>query len=324
MSTAVESKDAFLSFLNESKGALVVAHFWADWAPQCQQMEAVLAELAKTYPAVRFAKVEAEAVPELSERFSITAVPTIVLFKLGKEVARVNGANAPEVTAKVGQFAALATVATPVVDDGKALEAKLTKLINAAPVMLFMKGTADEPECGFSRKMVALLREIDAEFSTFNILADDQVRQGLKTFSNWKTFPQLYIKGELIGGLDVAKELNESGELKAMLPQPLSQDELNAKLKALINQSKIMLFMKGTPEAPRCGFSRTMVGLLQEEGVEFGHYDILGDNEVRSGLKTYSNWPTFPQLYANGELIGGLDIAKELKEAGELASTLNE
>merc|ERR1712000_523455 len=128
--------------------------------------------------------------------------------------------------------------------------------------------------------------------------------------------------GELIGGLDIVKEMAESGELKEVLPKPKTQDELNKKLHDLTHRSKVILFMKGTPETPRCGFSRTMVSLLQEEKVDFDYYDILGDDEVRQGLKTYSNWPTFPQLYVKGELLGGLDIIKEMRESGELAEAL--
>jgi len=78
-------------------------------------------------------------------------------------------------------------------------------LITRAPVMLFMKGSPTQPKCGFSRKIVALLDESKAQYATFDILEDEDVRQGLKTFSNWPTFPQLYIKGELIGGLDIVQ-----------------------------------------------------------------------------------------------------------------------
>ena len=80
--------------------------------------------------------------------------------------------------------------------------------------------------------------------------------------------------------------------------------------------------MKGTPETPRCGFSRTAVELLQGAKITFSTFDILGDEEVRQGLKKYSNWPTYPQLYGDGKLVGGLDIMKELNEEGELADNL--
>ena len=84
-----------------------------------------------------------------------------------------------------------------------ALKARLSSLVQAAPVMLFMKGTPSAPQCGFSRQTVALLREHSVRYGFFNILADDEVRQGLKEFSEWPTFPQLYVGGEFVGGLDI-------------------------------------------------------------------------------------------------------------------------
>merc|ERR1711862_349804 len=100
---------------------------------------------------------------------------------------------------------------------GGDLNAKLKSLINFSPVMLFMKGSKVEPFCKFSKQAVALLNEIEAEYSTFDILQDEEVRSGLKEYSNWKTYPQLYIQGELIGGIDIMKEMKEDGSLKEAL-----------------------------------------------------------------------------------------------------------
>jgi Grx4 family monothiol glutaredoxin len=84
-------------------------------------------------------------------------------------------------------------------------------------VVLFMKGDRDEPRCGFSRKVVEALNDTGVEYSTFDILQDEEVRQGLKTFSNWPTYPQLYAGGELLGGCDIVLEMAAGGELKAAL-----------------------------------------------------------------------------------------------------------
>ena len=78
-----------------------------------------------------------------------------------------------------------------------------------------------------------------------------------------------------------------------------------------------MIFIKGVPGAPQCGFSNTLLQILDEQQVKYDYFNILTDEEVRSGLKVYSNWPTFPQVYVDGELIGGLDIIKEMVEMGE-------
>lgn len=99
-------------------------------------------------------------------------------------------------------------------------------------------------------------------------------------------------------------------------------ESLKQKIEATINKDRIMLFMKGSPAMPQCGFSAAVVGVLKEEGVQFGSYNILADNELREGLKAYSNWPTFPQLYVDGKLVGGCDIVRAMHAKGELAPVL--
>lgn len=313
------SQHQFEDFLSKAGRNLTVVHFQATWAHQCGQMNEVMAELAKEHTHATFVKLEAEAVPEVSEKHEITSVPTFLFFRGKEQVDRLDGANAPELTKKVKRLAASGSPSggaeSPVVD----LNQRLKKLINAAPCMLFMKGSSQEPRCGFSRQIVAILSEHNIQFSSFDILSDEEVRHGLKTFSNWPTYPQLYVNGELVGGLDIVKELAESGELANTCPKAQS---LEHRLKTLINQSPVMLFMKGNKEAAKCGFSRQTLSILNNTGVAYDTFDILQDEEVRQGLKTFSNWPTYPQLYVKGELVGGLDIIKELEENGELVSTL--
>ena len=90
------------------------------------------------------------------------------------------------------------------------------------------------------------------------------------------------------------------------------------KIKQQIAQNDVVLFMKGLPQAPQCGFSAKSVQLLQACGAQFAAVDVLADNEIREGIKQYSNWPTIPQLYIKGEFIGGCDILTELYQKGEL------
>lgn len=89
-----------------------------------------------------------------------------------------------------------------------------------------------------------------------------------------------------------------------------------------IKNNKVVLFMKGTKEAPMCGFSGKVVAILNKLGVEFRDIDVLKDPELREALKSFSDWPTFPQLYINGELVGGCDIVAELYNNGELEKML--
>jgi monothiol glutaredoxin len=104
------------------------------------------------------------------------------------------------------------------------------------------------------------------------------------------------------------------GEVKAM--------DVVERIKREISSQPVVLFMKGTPDFPQCGFSARTVGILRSLGAEFKAVNIFEDPELREELKRYSNWPTYPQLYVNGELLGGCDIALEMYDSGELKKVL--
>lgn len=94
--------------------------------------------------------------------------------------------------------------------------------------------------------------------------------------------------------------------------------ELKTKIDNLVNQNKVMVFMKGSKLMPQCGFSNNVVQILNTLGVPYETVDVLADSDIRQGIKEYSNWPTIPQIYINGEFVGGSDIAIELYQSGEL------
>ena len=95
------------------------------------------------------------------------------------------------------------------------------------------------------------------------------------------------------------------------------------RIRGLIDEHDVVLFMKGTPVFPQCGFSATVVQMLSLLGVRFKGFDVLEDPEVRQGIKSFSDWPTIPQLYVKGEFVGGCDIVREMYETGELSEFLS-
>ncbi|CAD6889678.1 unnamed protein product [Tilletia controversa] len=121
------------------------------------------------------------------------------------------------------------------------------------------------------------------------------------------------------GSADEDADDDEEEEGEAETPE-----QIEARCQKLMVQAPIMLFMKGNPETPRCGFSQKTINLLRKEEVEFGYYDILKDDNVRQGLKKLNNWPTFPQIIIKGELIGGLDILKEHIDNGEFKDMIKD
>jgi Grx4 family monothiol glutaredoxin len=118
----------------------------------------------------------------------------------------------------------------------------------------------------------------------------------------------------------------ENGDFELKLKQQKSNEkEKDAKkyLESLINQAPLMLFIKGSPEAPKCGFTKELILLLSNANItDYKTFDILQDENVRQRLKEYSSWQTYPQIYVNGQFIGGLDIMKQMNEDGTLVQTL--
>lgn len=101
----------------------------------------------------------------------------------------------------------------------KEIHTKIDNLIKEHPVILFMKGSRDFPQCGFSGQVVQILDHLGVNYDTINVLEDEEIRQGIKAFSNWPTIPQLYVNGEFIGGCDIIREMYADGELQSLLKQ---------------------------------------------------------------------------------------------------------
>ncbi|KAF9116320.1 Glutaredoxin 3 [Mortierella sp. GBA39] len=333
--TVIGTDDDFSAVYQPTTSTVYAMNFWAAWAPPCVQMNDVFEELASKNSNIKFIKIEAEKFPDISEEYEIAAVPSFVFVKEGKVVDRVEGANPPELSKTVAKYskspassatngttaAASPSVAAAPTMSAEEMNARLKELTSSSSVMVFIKGTPTAPRCQFSRQLLEILTSQNIRFSSFNILADDEVRQAMKAFSDWPTFPQVYVKGEFVGGLDVVKELVATGEFQALVP---AEKDLKTRMDELIQKAPVMIFIKGSPETPRCGFSKKLVALLADQGVTYDSFDILEDDDIRQGLKTHVDWPTFPMVFFKGELLGGLDIVSEMVENGEFAQVVAE
>ncbi|KAI0064918.1 glutaredoxin [Artomyces pyxidatus] len=226
----VTSPEHFQALLSEDLKRVSLLSFWAPWAGPCIQMNEVVLELAKKYPHLLILQIEADSQPDISESFDVEAVPSFVVLRGHTLLERISGADAAALTQAISAHARSPSSVNPLsfTDQLPAApkggfieeedpEKRIRKLMVQSKVMLFMKGEPNAPRCGFSRRMVALLRENNVEFSTFDILEDESVRSGLKVINDWPTFPQLIINGEFVGGLDVVTEMAQSGELAEVL-----------------------------------------------------------------------------------------------------------
>lgn len=237
----VTSPTEFQELLSADLNRVSVINFWAPWAEPCKQMNEVVKELSKKYQQTLFLQVEAEEQADIAESFDIEAVPTFIILRGHLLLDRVAGADAAALTKSVEKHTAgpsynpqsrtdkapapAPTTVPSSLQDGDSkkpeteaqLNERLRGLMNQSKVVVFIKGSPQEPRCGFSRKIVGLLKDKGVEYKHFDILTDESVRQGLKKLNDWPTFPQLIINGELVGGLDIVQEMVENGELEQAL-----------------------------------------------------------------------------------------------------------
>ncbi|KAL1577299.1 Grx4 family monothiol glutaredoxin [Candida albicans P57072] len=239
----IESEQQFTELTKADPSKLIALYFHTPWAGPCKTMNQVfktLADSKESDNSIIFLSINADELPEISEIFEVSAVPYFILIRNQTILKELSGADPKEFIQALNQFSNntnstttsnndnvqasinsttantnsnnTTTNAPEVEESEEALNERLNKLTKAAPIMLFMKGSPSSAQCGFSRQLVAILREHQVRFGFFDILKDDSVRQGLKKFSDWPTFPQLYINGEFQGGLDIIKESIEDDE----------------------------------------------------------------------------------------------------------------
>jgi Grx4 family monothiol glutaredoxin len=249
--------------------AVAVIYFHAPWAAPCKQMSTILSTLASTYPSTEppstvFLSLDAEELPDISEKYDVTAVPYIVLERGGQVLETVSGADASKVRDAVERHA------------GKGEGSKSNGVVGLPPAQTVTKPTQQsEPNGGVTKDL--------SSYAPSSLDAQTAPDYSGPNAPNRPTDPK---------------------------DPETTKEELFTRLRGLVKAAPVMLFMKGTPSAPQCGFSRQTVSILREKGVRYGFFNILADDEVRQGLKEFAEWPTFPQLWVDGELVGGLDIVR--------------
>ena len=278
----IPSEDAFKQHTALPATTLQVLYFHAPWATPCAQMSTVLTTLASTYPvtsppSIVFLSIDAEELPDIAEEHEVSAVPFIVLQRDGKVLETISGGDAAKVREAVERHASA--------DGTGKIGAQLP------PAQTFTR--PKEQPLPANATNGAQPPPVDYKTTT-------APAKNLSAYAPGSSDPP-------------TAPAFSSAETSSTTQAPVAtaQEDLNTRLTQLVRAAPAMLFMKGTPSAPQCGFSRQLVSILRENNVRYGFFNTLADDEVRQGLKTFADWPTFPQLWLGGELVGGLDIVKD-------------
>lgn len=207
------------TFLESVKDGLGVIFFDAEFTDQKHVVETAIQHIQKVCPRDRFdlATCDAEECHELATKLSVISLPCVVFVRKGTVTMRLIDLEPSIVERTLQLELKFVNGLDYTIDPNDMKLERLKFLINSAPVMVFMKGNPEQPRCGFSKQLIELLAKNNIKYDSFNILEDEEVRQGLKEYSDWPTYPQIYSKGDFIGGLDILKQLEEAGELKSAL-----------------------------------------------------------------------------------------------------------
>lgn len=195
---------------------------------------------------------------------------------------------------------------------------KAKRILEQSKLVVLINGSIENPGDDTSKSLVTAMNASKLEYTALDVSAEPGY---LSAFAPGQPVPYVFYNGKPACALEGVSQLLESADLqKEVAARPLTVIE---RIEALLKENNAILFMKGSPQNPQCGFSRKVVDLLQKyDGFSYNYFDIFGDNELREALKKYSNWPTYPQLYVKGKLIGGIDVLQELDEENELSEAL--
>ncbi|EDO06686.1 Glutaredoxin family protein [Babesia bovis T2Bo] len=195
--------DSAISTLISSNGGKLVLYVEDKEYPGHAQLDTVINSLKEDFPSIRFETVD---LASAREALAVDGSPTFVFFQGQKEINRLEGCSTSMLVTTIRGWDKS--------DSGESTQERIKRLISTHRILLFMKGEKSDPFCRYSKAVVNMLNESGVEYDTYNIFEDPELREELKVYSNWPTYPQLYVNGSLIGGHDIIKELYEQNSLR--------------------------------------------------------------------------------------------------------------
>ena len=284
---------------------------WASWDSHSQNLLSMLQEMPSIYKNVQVAYVDCDEAEDLIDSLDVDTVQTVVvLHPIGSESRsneKIEGIRAETLTDIVEKE-------NKAYDGWYELEKKkafrdIEASIATFPFFIFIKGTKEEPKCKFTRRLVEMLGKSDYDYRTFNILENSRIRQWLKTYSNWPTFPQMFIDQKFMGGIDVVTELIEGEEFDEMVPEMCKPLPPKEKLAKMLKQSKIVLLLNGTVEEPKDEASKALIAKINTLDCEYSIVDVTSNAEFPTHLPAEQK---VPYVFMDGVPACGMDGLDQL------------
>jgi Grx4 family monothiol glutaredoxin len=195
---------------------------------------------------------------------------------------------------------------------------KITKILNSYPVVVFIKGTPHDPFCKFSRSFIEILKGTGIRYKSFDIFRDESLRNYLRLYSGWKTYPQMYINSKILGGVDILKDLVEKGEFLSRVPVECKKEGCITFIENYLKENPLVVFGKGSGENIKCKSSAEAYEILKKNNFNYKVFDVLKDEMLREVLKEQYGYKYYPQVFVNGKFLGGIKFLREIEKNNKI------
>ena len=297
-----------LTFHNFTK--LYVNLFYSDQYPDSEALIKSLEGIASFYEQPVYTLINVEKNPDLLKQFAVQKVPTIVLSDSNKQIIKeISPDSINDLIIELDDI--LKVFEANFENERIRMFSQIEKILNIHPVMIFIKGTPENPKCGFSSSLLEILKKYELNFGYFNILENENVRNWIRHYSKWNTYPQLYFNQKLVGGIDKVKELIAQNKFEELIPVEAMKSDTNLKLERLLAlfKEKVLIFFEGTPYS--ADENKKLSNLIKESGVKFNFFNLNDDNDFKFFFLQKFSIKELPIIFINGSLIGG---TKEITE----------
>ena len=294
---------------------MFVNFFYAPKYAQTEQFIESLRNISCFYSEAIYIFIDIEKCPDLVKVFEISMIPTIILSDANKKILkRLENPQSNELILTLEDDIAL--FKTNFELEKKRMFNKIENILSINPIMVFIKGTPQEPKCGFTSTLLDIIQSFGLNFGYFNILEDEDVRNWLRYYAKWNTYPQLHINKKIVGGVDFVKDLVSKGKFEEILPLNSRKSDPKSKLFRLLNEckGKILIFIKDLINND----TKTMVRLMKDNGVKFILNEVKNDEKLEEFILETYKVKALPVCFIKGEFIGDSHVIKEICQSNKL------
>jgi monothiol glutaredoxin len=199
---------------------------------------------------------------------------------------------------------------------------KISRIVKYAPMIIFIKGNQECPKDEDSRNIWEYMNDLKVKFTTFDVLSNIKIKQWLKFFTHWSTFPQVFVNGKFIGGSNILQKVISKDELLELLPSECVKTSAIEIIMQEWSRNFITVFMKGTPESPKDEYQKILIDALSEHNFKFGYVNVVNNPDLREQVKEYTNWTSYPQIFLDKKFYSGLSDFLDLLESGKVLSII--